>query len=276
MFHWVTNFFIAISLAYSAFLGAFHTQQIATSSPADNATTSGSAAIQSDSKASESVPSQAAMQQPPLTSTQNTQPSTPGQTVNIPVVVINTSPSATPNAATPTESGPVTITLKPDTLGIVSSGLDAFYNISSDSNSEVDIKSIQVSISGVLLSPGAVLSINDDTNDELAVASSQGLMYDTNSQTLRINETFNKPIKISSGYPTMFDIKITNVSALKNNPTITINSVGSGFIFNQNNSAVLQTTLKADAEAYYILNHSCVGLQIADEYSDCLSYALNY
>jgi hypothetical protein len=166
-----------------------------------------------------------------------------------------------------------TITVTPDTLGIVSSGLEAFYNVSSDSNSEIDLKTLQASVTGIKVSDGWVVSINDDTNNQLLVASSQAATYDPLTKTLNINATFNKPLKILSGYPTMFDITVTNVSPYANNPTITIKSVGSTYIFKPS-SAVLKNNLRVSAQAYYQLNMTCVGLE-GDAFSDCVTFSLN-
>ncbi|HWB34164.1 MAG TPA: hypothetical protein VG753_02520 [Candidatus Paceibacterota bacterium] len=195
---------------------------------------------------------------------------------NTTVVVINTTAGSS-NASTTNEipsSGPTTVTIKADTLGITSDGMQAFYNISSDSNSEVDVKTIRASVTGVETTGGMVLSISDDTDNQLLVASTQDAYFDSNA-TLQINATLNKPLVIRSGYPTLFDIKVTNLYPLKNNPAITLSSIGSDFISNLGGTIVLKNTLESDSEDYYILKNSCVGLQ-GDAYSDCLNYALNH
>lgn len=220
---------------------------------------------------------------PPKTNSEISYIQTQTISPNIPVVTGGASPS---NSASPTivttnttTAQPVTITIKPDTVGIVSTGLEAFYNIGSDSAAETDLKTIEVSISGVQVASGMVVSINDDTDNQLLMASSQGTAYDANTHTLNITATLNRPLRILSGYPTMFDIKATSVSPVVDNPKITVISVGSNYILNAGGSVLLQNTLDSDTETaavnYYLANQTCAGLQ-GNEYSDCLSYALNH
>lgn len=163
--------------------------------------------------------------------------------IQVPQVVSVTETTNVGNALIPSaQAAPTTITIKPDTSGFNGPSVEAFYNISSDSQSEVDLRGISFVINNIIVpTSGTVLiSITDDTNSVLVTSSTANSYYNNDTKQLSVQAIFNKPLRIMSGYPTMFDIKAEQVGRPSaGQPNIVISSVGSPYILNPGRAVFL-------------------------------------